>query len=88
MHHTGSDMSDFVFQASEERIDQAHGLLGELSNRVALLETRLALASPSAQSVASKRGFADPAASAFNSEAATILQSNALYADSSGSPQE
>ncbi|KAK9841561.1 hypothetical protein WJX74_007954 [Apatococcus lobatus] len=74
--------------AGDEPIEQAHGLLDELSSRVAFLETRLALASPSAQSGSSRPGFAAPAAASFSPDGTTVLQSNALYADSSGSNQE
>ncbi|KAK9851863.1 hypothetical protein WJX84_003980 [Apatococcus fuscideae] len=71
-----------------ETIEQAHGLLEELSNRVASLETRLAQASPTSRSSSSKQGFASTAEPTLGPDGSTILQPNLLFADAPGSTQQ
>ncbi len=76
----------FAVQTGGESIDQAHGLLDDLSCRVASLETRLAQASPSAQSASMKHGFATPTGPFPSPDPKNLLKS--LYAESPASNQE
>lgn len=86
-YHDYGDTGLLATQTGGASIDQAHGLLDELSSRVASLETRLAQASPSAQSSSTKRGFATPPSGPFSSPDTSLLQSNALYTESPASNQ-